>query len=260
MSLKTENSFDNRNKIKKLEELIERCKGEQLALKEILNNAEDYSQRIQPAPTTDSMDAKIQALFRLSEFGAFIKSAYEAADHINSKIKNEIKPISVNMPKHNEKNEKWLQKINKLGKLNIILNEKDDRKFQKFKLTDRGRGYHSIDIVGTDSSLVIESNEINDGTEVIAYKYHGEDNQLWMVVHPDDDDSSYSFRSKADEDMALDVDRSSDPNKLIIWGYHGGENQIFNIEGTTIRCQKGLVFEVLTKNGKIQKKRSCIIS
>ena len=206
------------------------------------------------------MDAKIQALFRLVEFGKFIKSAYEAADYINAKIKNEIKPISVNMPKYKDKNDKWLQKIDKVGQSNIILNEKDDRKFQRFKLTDRGRGYHSIDIVGTDLSLTIKSNEINDGTDVVAYQYNGEDNQLWMVVYPDNDDSSYSFFSKADEEMALDVDRESDPNKLIIWGYHGGENQIFNIEETSITCQEGLAFEVATKNGKIQKKKGCIIS
>ena len=56
------------------------------------------------------MDRKIQRLFKLTEFGPWIERAYEA-DHI--KTRYEIKPINVNLPKLDEKNEEWHGKLEK---------------------------------------------------------------------------------------------------------------------------------------------------
>ena len=142
---------------------------------------------------------------------------------------------------------------------NIILYEKHDGDNQKFKLTYRGNGYHSIDLVGSKYSLDIEGGDLSDGTNVILYEYHGGANQLWKLdyqhghsVSSDAAASSYIFRSKADENMVLDVDRGSDPNNLIIWTCHGGDNQIFEINKTTsesyFTCNDDLVFDVEAGN------------
>ena len=112
---------------------------------------------------------------------------------------------------------------------NIILNQKHGGMSQKFSLTHRGNDYHSIDLVGTDFVLDIKENRIEAGTNVILYKYHGGDNQLWMLEPWQD--AAYTFSSKADSNMVLDVDRSPNPNNLIIWKSHGGENQRFKLSG-----------------------------
>ena len=100
----------------------------------------------------------------------------------------------------------------------------------------RGNGYYSIDLVGTDFVLDVEACNTNNGTNVILWKYHGGKNQLWML-EPNDSATSnqhdaYTFRSKADLNKVLDVNRGATPhNNLIIWNFHGGENQVFKIRG-----------------------------
>merc|ERR1712018_237606 len=111
----------------------------------------------------------------------------------------------------------------------IIFWEETGADNQKFKLTNRGDGYHSIDLVDTDFSLDIKAGAIENGTSIIIYEFHGGDNQLWKKEKHRG--NHYTFRSKANEDMALDVRRGSDPNELILWDYHGGENQVFSLHG-----------------------------
>ena len=115
-SIQHENSYINRRKLNQLDYLLKKCKKDQTALKDILNSYSSYHNYeinfFKPASTTDEMDTKIQALFKLTEFGALIEDAYEAY-HIKSKKKNEIKPINVNLPKLDEKNEEWHGKLEK---------------------------------------------------------------------------------------------------------------------------------------------------
>ena len=62
------------------------------------------------------MDRKIQRLFKLTEFGPWIERAYEASAliyHIKAKTRYEIKPINVNLPKLDERNEEWHGKLEK---------------------------------------------------------------------------------------------------------------------------------------------------
>ena len=113
----------------------------------------------------------------------------------------------------------------------IILYEENGGDNQQFKLTNRGDGYHSIDLGDTGFSLDIQANAIENGSRVIIYEYHGGDNQLWKKdKQHGHGPNSYIFHSKANEDMVLDVRRGSDPNELIIWECHGGENQIFKLK------------------------------
>ena len=100
-------------------------------------------------------------------------------------------------------------------------------------MTDRGNGYHSIDLLGTDYVLDIEYGSTKAGTNVSLYKYHGGKHQLWYLEAKDyyttSDLDAFVFRSKANYDMVLDANRNATPNNLIIWHYHGGENQVFKI-------------------------------
>jgi len=122
----------------------------------------------------------------------------------------------------------------------IILYQKHGGSNQQFSLTYRGNGYHSIDLVGTDFVLDVEASNTNNGTNVILWKYHGGKNQLWML-EPNDSATSnqhdaYTFRSKADLNKVLDVNRGAAPNNLIIWDFHGGENQVFKMRGAKQSC------------------------
>ena len=99
---------------------------------------------------------------------------------------------------------------------------------QKFKLTHRGNGYHSIDIMGY--SLDIEDNEIRSGTRVMLWRHNGGDNQLWKLDPLSSDSGSYIIRSKANENLVMDVDTSYNPDRLFIRSYTGGFRQIFELE------------------------------
>ena len=114
---------------------------------------------------------------------------------------------------------------------NINLSQEHGEFNQIFSLTDRGDGYYSIDLDDTDYVLDIQAGVADPGTNVILYRYNGGKNQLWRLEPIADSQDTFFIKSKANMDMALDVDYASDPYNLIIWNFHGGENQRFKIDG-----------------------------
>lgn len=92
----------------------------------------------------------------------------------------------------------------------VVLSSQSYTPSQRFKLARDGSGYYSIVNVNSNQVLDIMGASPKNGTKVIQYPANNGNNQKWQITeHPD---GSYSFVSKLNSDIYLDLSDSQAGN------------------------------------------------
>ncbi|MDR1183811.1 MAG: RICIN domain-containing protein [Coriobacteriales bacterium] len=126
----------------------------------------------------------------------------------------------------------------------LILWSQQNTPNQRFRLTSDGSGYYTIASVNSNLVLDISGGNATNGSLVIQYPSKNgssDDNQKWKLIL--NDDGSYTFLSKLDENFCLDLTGAQIANgtNLIIYRHDDKRsNQRFNIQTITPAVQNGV--------------------